>query len=196
MPDTPATRPSLLLRVRDSDDRDAWQEFVELYSPVLYAYLRRRGLQDADIADVLQDVLASVARAIREFHYQPQSGRFRAWLYTVTRNAMFDFANSSKKRPVATGDSDFHQAVLSNVATDDEEQWERDWERARFDWAVARVQPQFEESTWQAFWQVAVEGRTSQAAAETLGLSVGAVYIAKSRVTAAIRREIEELGDE
>ena len=196
MPNTPVTRPSLLLRVRNASDDDAWREFVELYTPVLYAYLKRRGLQDADIADVLQDVLASVARAIRSFEYQPQSGRFRAWLYTVTRNAYNDFVTSAKKRPVATGDSQFRQSVLDGVAANDEEQWDRDWEQARFQWAVSRVQHEFEASTWQAFWKVAVEGRGSSAVAAELGLSVGAVYIAKSRVTSRLRREIEELGDD
>lgn len=196
MPNTPVTRPSLLIRVRDAQDFDAWGEFVELYTPVVYGYLRRRGLQDADASDVLQDVFSSVSRAVRSFDYQPQSGRFRAWLYTVTRNAFNDFAKATRKRPLATGDSQFQRAMLDTVETDDSRQWDRDWEQRRFEWAVSRVQIHFEHSTWQAFWQVAVEGRSPRDVAEALDLSVGAVYIAKSRVTARIRDEIEELGDD
>lgn len=196
MTDTPVTRPTLLLRVRDSDDSEAWTEFVQLYAPVIRGYARRRGLQPADAADVLQDVLVSVSRAIDSFDYQPQSGRFRAWLYTVTRHAVFDWFTARKQRPLATGDSEFHQLLQQTGQPDESDLWEHDWQQRVFEWAVERAESNFEPSTWQAFWQVAVEGRSPGQVAGKLGISVGAVYIAKSRVTARIRREIEELGDD
>lgn len=196
MTDTPVTRPSLLLRVRDASDGDAWTEFVQLYAPVIRGYARRRGLQPDDAADILQDVLVSVSRAIESFDYQPQSGRFRAWLYTVTRNAVNDWFSARIRRPLATGDTDFHRLLNETEQSDGSDIWERDWQQRVFEWAVERAETCFEPGTWQAFWQVAVQGRAPADVARSLQLSVGAVYIAKSRVTARIRREIEELGDD
>ena len=81
------TRPSLLIRVRDLSDGSAWAEFVEIYAPLIHRYARRRGLQDADAADIVQDVLREFARCVPRFSYDPQAGRFRGWLYTLTRRA-------------------------------------------------------------------------------------------------------------
>jgi DNA-directed RNA polymerase specialized sigma24 family protein len=74
------TRPSLLLRVRDPKDRESWKLFVELYTQPVMRYCRLRGLQNADVADVAQDVMAQVARAMHTFDYNPERGRFRDWL--------------------------------------------------------------------------------------------------------------------
>src|SRR5262245_22647225 len=87
----PETRASLLVRLRDADDADAWRTFVELYAPLVYSLGRKHGLQDADAADLTQEVFASVAAAVRSLEYDPRRGRFRAWLYTVARNRLLDF---------------------------------------------------------------------------------------------------------
>src|SRR5205085_2607216 len=91
MASTPATRPSLLVRLRDAGDGPAWSQFVDLYGPLIFAFGRRRGLQDADAADLAQDVLARVCQAVRTLEYDPARGSFRSWLYTVTRNCFLTF---------------------------------------------------------------------------------------------------------
>src|SRR5688572_31131907 len=105
MHDSPATRASLLVRLRDSDDAGAWQEFVRLYAPVIYGFARKRGLQDADAADLMQEVLRSVSAAAHRLEYDPARGTFRGWLFTVTRNKVFNFLEARSHRVVGSGDS-------------------------------------------------------------------------------------------
>src|SRR5215471_11485112 len=103
MHSAPETNPSLLVRIRDSDDSEAWRLFVDLYGPLVYGLGRKHGLQDADAADLTQEVLQSVAAAVRSLVYDPGRGSFRAWLYTVARNRLLDFQR--RKRP-ARGSGD------------------------------------------------------------------------------------------
>src|SRR3954452_21808877 len=99
MTQSDATRPSLLVRIRDARDREAWGQFVEIYAPLVYDLARRRGLQDADAADLTQEVLRSVSSAIGRLDYDPARGTFRGWLFTVTRNAINTFLESRRKMP-------------------------------------------------------------------------------------------------
>ena len=77
MEDSPVTRASLLLRIRDGQDKEAWRQFVEIYAPLIYGFARKRGLQDADAADLMQDVLRSIASAVGRLDYDPRRGSFR-----------------------------------------------------------------------------------------------------------------------
>src|SRR5690349_13735023 len=109
MAEPPLTRVTLLARLKDGRDADAWREFVQLYGPVVYRFARNRGLQDADAADLMQDVLRSVARNAHRMEYDPSRGTFRGWLYTVTRNKIYNFLSSQRNRPRGTGDADAHE---------------------------------------------------------------------------------------
>ena len=97
MQESPATRASLLVRLRDGGDSEAWQEFVHLYAPIIYGFARKRGLQDADAADVAQDVLKQVSQSIRGFVYDQEKGRFRDWLRTVARNKVLRFLRQRQR---------------------------------------------------------------------------------------------------
>jgi RNA polymerase sigma factor (sigma-70 family) len=199
MQDSPATRASLLVRLRDASDGDAWQEFVRLYAPVIYRFARKRGLQDADAADLMQEVLRSVSSAVKRLEYDPVRGTFRGWLFTITRNKVFNFLESSSRRVQASGGSGVQQRLEQQPGIDGEqsEEWETDYQRALAARAMEQVKDEFQAATWEAFRQTAVEGRTPAQVAGRLGLSVGAVYVAKSRVIARLREEIQRLeGDE
>src|SRR6185295_5200100 len=111
MQESPATRASLLVRLRDGDDAQAWHEFVHLYAPVIYGFARKRGLQDADAADLMQDVLRSVSIAMGRLDYDPVRGTFRGWLFTVTRNKVFNFLESRSRRVQGSGDSRVQQRL-------------------------------------------------------------------------------------
>ena len=196
MEQSPQTRPSLLLRIRDFRDEDAWNQFIELYAPLIYGYLRKRNIQDADAGDLTQDVLSSVTSTANDFTYDPQRGSFRGWLLTVTRNKMLNFV-SRKKAQAGSGDSGVQRAIEEMTAEeDDRSQWDLESERRLFEWAAEKARSEFQDSTWQAFWLTAVDNQSASAVAEKLDLSVGAVYVAKSRVTARLRQFIDNIVDE
>jgi RNA polymerase sigma-70 factor (ECF subfamily) len=194
MGDTVSTRPSLLLRIRDPGDDDAWRQFVALYGPLVYEFARQRRLQDADAADLTQTVFQAVADGIHRLDYDPRCGSFRGWLFGVVRNQLGKFHARQRRSPRAAGDQGTHALLERQPARDDEEAalWDREYERRLFLWAAERVRGRFEESSWQAFWQTAVEGKGAGEVARALGMNVGAVYTAKSRVLDRLRREIEE----
>jgi RNA polymerase sigma-70 factor (ECF subfamily) len=194
MADPPSTRLSLLVRLRDLSDSDAWGQFVELYAPLVYHYARRRGLQDADAADLTQDVLRSVAAAMGRFRYDPERGTFRSWLFTLVRHQLHHWARS--RRFPCNGTSVGDAEVLEELPAPqpgEEDQWEQEFERRLLAQAVERARERFHENTWQAFWQTARLGRKAQGVAVGLGMSVAAVYMAKSRALAEVKRQVEQL---
>ena len=199
MQESPATRASLLVRLRDGGDAGAWREFVHLYAPIIYGFARKRGLQDADAADLMQEVLRSVSLAAKRLEYDPARGSFRGWLFTVTRNKVFSFLESRSRRVLGSGDSRVQQRLEQQADSDGalSAEWEANYQRTMANQAMERVKGEFQAATWDAFIQTAVEGRTPAQVASRVGLSVGAVYVAKSRVIARLRQEIERMqGDD
>lgn len=193
--ESPVTRASLLVRLRDGSNHEAWREFLELYSPLIYGFVRNRGLQDADAADLLQDVLRSVAGAVERLEYDKQKGGFRAWLFTITRNKLATFLTSRRSHYQASGDSGQHEVLNSHPdrSSDLEHEWEREFQRQLAARAMQTIQTEFEDKTWQAFWQTAVDGLPAAEVSRRIGLSAGAIYVAKSRVLARLKEEIERL---
>ncbi len=192
-----ATRPSLLVRIKDPRDREAWGQFVDLYAPLVYKMARRRGLQDADACDLTQDVLRSVMGAVGRLDYDRNKGTFRGWLFTVTRNALNTFLEAQRRVPRAGGDPGVQERLEHRSAPDEESAaWDREYQERLVTCAAEQVRPSFEAATWQAFWQTAVEGRPGKEVAARLGMTVGAVYIAKSRVLTRIKACVAQLLDE
>ena len=190
------TRATLLLRIRDLKDRTAWAEFVALYTPLLYSYSVKAGLQDADAADVAQEAMCDVVRAIREFDYDASKGSFRGWLLTVTRNRIRKRMSPSQKRSAGSGDTAVMQLLQAQPQLTEEaieQAWTQEYQLRLFHWAAERVQSEFRETTWQAFWKTTVENVSIDQAASSLGISAGAVYVARSRVLARLRTAISEL---
>jgi RNA polymerase sigma-70 factor (ECF subfamily) len=182
------------VRVRDVSDQEAWACFVQTYAPVVYRYVRRRGLQDADAADLSQEVLRRVALAMPEFRYDRRRGSFRGWLFTVTRHALQNFLASAQRRSATL--ATYARQVgeqADQESPDDGQIWDEEYERQLLAEAAERVRPRVSATTWQAFWQTAVEGRSAPEVAQQLGISVGTLYVAKSRVLARLRLEIERL---
>jgi RNA polymerase sigma-70 factor (ECF subfamily) len=196
MSDFPETRNSLLERVQSLDD-DAWQEFVAIYRPVVCRLARKRGLQHADADDLAQRVFIAVGRAIGNWQPDPDRGRFRAWLGTITRNAII---NALARRPpdAAAGGTSILERIEEQADTDERTQHdlELEYRRSVFRWAARRVRDEFGDGTWNAFWLTTVEGRDIAETAAELGKSPGAVYAARSRVMRRLRNEIETHGSE
>ena len=199
MAEPPLTRVSLLNRLKDGGDNQAWTAFVRLYGPVIYGFARKRGLQDADAADLMQEVMRSVARNAEKLDYDPNRGTFRGWLYTVTRNKIYNFLSAQKNRARAVGDSANHErleAIPGRVDAEADADWDREYQRRMSARAMERVKGEFQSNTWRAFWGTAVEGRPAAEVGTDLEMTPGAVYVAKSRVLARLRTEVQRLQSE
>jgi len=192
--DSPLTRASLLVQIRDGANHAAWQEFVQLYGPMVYGFARKRGLQDADAADLMQDVLRSVSAAIGRLEYDRNQGTFRGWLFTITRNKIFNFLSARRNRPQGSGDAATSQ-LLNNLPDSSEgaEDWEIEYQRRLAALAMEHIQSEFQPNTWQAFRRTAVDGVGAAEVASQLGMSPGAIYVAKSRVLARLKEEVETM---
>lgn len=195
MAEHPVTRPSLLLRMRNAADAAAWSQFVDVYAPLIYGFARKQGLQDADAADLLQDVLRSVAGAISRLDYDARRGSFRGWLFTIARNHLRDFGARRARVVQGSGDTGVRN-LLEQQPDGDEADWNIEYERRVFAWASEETQREVEESTWQAFWQSAVEGKPVKEVAASLQMSVAAVYLAKSRVMKRLKDRIRSLQED
>ena len=192
--DSPLTRASLLVRIRDGTNHIAWHEFVNVYGPVVYGFARRRGLQDADAADLMQDVMRSVSGAVARLDYDRNQGTFRGWLFTITRNKVFSFLSARKIRPQGSGDTATNRMLDTQpAASEGSDEWELEYQRRLAALAMERIRGEFKENTWRAFQLAAVEGASAAEVAKETGLSAGAIYVAKSRVLARLKAEVESM---
>ena len=154
---------------------------MEIYEPLVYRLARRRGFQDADAADISQEVFLSAVAAVDRWYDNPQGGSFRAWLFLIARNLMINAFRARRRRPQATGSSDVCRLLAAQPASDDEDSKlvDEQYERQLFHWAADQVQAEFRDSTWQAFWRTSVDGKPAKQVADELRISVGAIYIAR-----------------
>jgi RNA polymerase sigma-70 factor (ECF subfamily) len=193
--DEPKTRTSLLVRLRDPRDARAWADFVDLYAPLVYRQARRAGFQDADAADVTQEVFRSVAAVIGQFEYDARRGDFRGWLYRITQNKIRDAA--TRRQIAGSGDTAVHDLLHEQPALEAERsRWDEEFRERLLAWAYDQVRSRCEPATWQAFWLTTLEGKSGEAVAAELGMSIGAVYVAKSRVLVRLQEVLEPWRDE
>ncbi len=189
------TRLSLLLRIRDTRDAESWREFVRIYAPLIFRYAKRMGLQDADAADVTQDVLKVVSESIERFNYDPSVGRFRGWLKTVAFYTYSQMKKRNRRQPACTGDSTVLSVAEDGASAADSRFWNDEYTRRMFELASERVQPTVQPSTWEAFMATAVHEENPRTVADRLGMNVGSVYVAKNRVFTRIREALSELDE-
>ncbi|MFK7768128.1 MAG: RNA polymerase sigma factor [Mariniblastus sp.] len=190
---SPETRPSLIARLKDSDDQVAWDEFVQLYRPVVYRVALAKGMQAADAEDLAQTVLISVASAVGRWTPDPERARFRTWLNRIATNAIIN-SLSRGKPDRGSGDTGM-QMMLSEqpCVGPDSDLIELEKRREGFRLAAKLIQNEFEDDTWQAFWLTAVENKSADSVALILGKKVGSIYTAKSRVMQRLQTRLGEL---
>jgi RNA polymerase sigma-70 factor (ECF subfamily) len=190
------TRQSLLLRAQ-TGETNAWKDLTDLYRPLIRGWLNRQGVPARDLEDVSQDVLLSVIKHLPGFQHTGHRGAFRAWLRTIVCRRTADYWRAIDADIDARGGSGATAALLEIADPDSElnRQWDEEHDRYVLRCLLALVEQEFEPITLQAFRRVALEGASGAEAAQELGLSVAAVYVAKSRVLARIRQEAEGLID-
>ena len=190
------TRQSLLLRAQ-AGDGGAWKDLTALYRPMIVGWLLRQGVPANEVDDLVQDILLSVVQSLPSFSHSGQRGAFRAWLRTITRNRACDFWRAREPQAAATGDSGVAEALrqLEDPDSDLNRRWDEEHDRYVLRCLLDLVELEFEPSTVRVFRRVALEDAPSAAVAQELGLSVGAVYMAKSRVLGRLREEAEGLID-
>jgi RNA polymerase sigma factor (sigma-70 family) len=191
MTDTPH---SLLERLRLRPDDEAWKRLLDLYTPLLRCWLHQAGVVGTDADDLLQDVFATLVREIVCFKHNERHGAFRRWLRAILINRVRGFLRDQRTRiqPAASAN------VLASLE-DPASELNRLWDRQHDTFIVRRllelIEPEFTASTWQAFWRQVIDGQPPGEVADALGLSLDAVYTAKSRVLRRLRRETEGLTD-
>lgn len=190
----PPTSPSLLGRLRDSPaDGPAWGEFVGRYAGPIYAWGREWGLQDADAQDVCQAVLARLAVRLRSFQYDPER-QFRRWLWTVTRHAWADLHADRDRGTMGSGSDRVHGQLTSLAARDDLlTRLSGAFDLELLDEAYARVRVRVAPATWEALRLTALEQTPGAEVARKLGMSVAAVFMARSNVQKMLREEVRRL---
>ena len=196
MPEFPETNLRLIARVKDPADGVAWIEFLELYQPVVYRMARRRGLQDADAQDVIQQVLSSVSKSVARWVADEAQPPFRAWLTTITRNAIVK-AMTRRPRDQATGSTSVLRrlhAEPDRLETTTEIVHETRREIVRR--AASQIRREFSESTWDLFWKTSIEGVSVAAMSESTGKSTGAIYVARYRVITRLKEKISEVAEQ
>lgn len=183
------TPTSLLARLREPFEDEAWGRFVSLFTPLIYAWARQAGLREHDAADLVQEVFVKLLQVLPTFSYDAHKG-FRRWLRTVTLNTWRD-RRKRRGDQALPGD----EAALAAAAAPGEAFWEAEYRQHLVNRALAVMQADFQPATWKAFWEQVVLGAPARAVAAKLGLSPGAAYAAKFRVLDRLRQELQGLLD-
>ena len=195
MADTPH---SLLARIQADDAPADWGRLVGLYTPLLARWLRGRLPQDADVDDIVQDVMAVVVVKLAGFRHPGQVGSFRAWLRAILAYRLKTFWRDRYRGPVAAGGDRFDQVVaaLEHPDGDLARQWDEEHDRHVIGHLLAQIRCEFAAATWVAFQRYVIDGQPPEAVAAELGVSVNAVFITRSRVIRRLREEAAGLIDD
>jgi RNA polymerase sigma-70 factor (ECF subfamily) len=202
MTELPDTRESLLLRVGDPANAEAWREFAAIYRPAVYRMARRRGLQDADAEDLSQRVLVAISQKIAEWRPTSPQGAFRAWVSVIARNLALN-ALTRTRIDSGKGGTSVIERLARQPAREEagrelsdgnlsSGEFEDEYRRALFRLTSEQIRPEFQEATWQAFWMTAVEGIPIADAARLLGKSEGVIYAGRSRVMRRLKQGVRE----
>jgi len=184
------TSVSLLERLRKRDEQEAWERFVQLYSPLLSHWARRLGLDGQDADDLVQDVFIVLVQKLPEFRYDA-SQHFRGWLWTVIHNKWRERGRRPAP-PTPTPLEALDGATEPDVA---DVVSEAEYQAYLLKRALELGRGEFQETTWRAFWECVVADRSTAEVALELGLSENAVYLAKGRVLRRLRQELAGLLD-
>jgi RNA polymerase sigma-70 factor (ECF subfamily) len=180
-----------LLRRVQGQDQQAWKRLVDLYTPLVYGWCRRKGLQQADASDVGEDVFMSVFQSIANFRRDRPGDSFRAWLCRITQNKLNDYFDKRRREPPGTGGDQAQKFVEQIPVEPETDDVGEESELVRG--ALKLIRGEFEEKSVQAFIRVSLENQRPKDVAHDLGMTVNAVYVAKGRILRRLREEYDGL---
>ena len=188
---------SLLARAGQAGDRPSWDRLVGLYAPLLRRWLRAYDVQDADADDLIQDVLTAVVRELPKFDHNQRTGAFRTWLRRILVNRLRNFWRARQHRPLAEGGSSVLQRLneLEDETSNASHIWAAEHDREIMAKLMELIRPTFLPQTWEAFHRQTFGGQRADQVAADLGMPLSSVYVARSRVLSALRREAAGLVD-
>lgn len=197
---TATTSPSLLIRVRNPDDAEAWDEFSSIYTSIIRDYCMQRRLQPNDIDDVVQDVMASVFTSIRKFEYDPAKGRFRAWFGTVAANRIKTFLAKRHRRTTKSIEDEnllnSNDLASSRSYSDPDAEWVNIFSEKIYRTACRRIRGEFNSVVWECFQALWVRGENAAEVAEALGITINSAYINRYRVLKRLESEVLLLSED
>ncbi|MCA9060126.1 MAG: sigma-70 family RNA polymerase sigma factor [Planctomycetaceae bacterium] len=198
MPTSPDTRETLIQRLPNGADVEAWDDFVEIYEPLLFRLALSKNMQRADAEDFVQEVLTAVSKAIGRWLENEDRGPFRAWLFRIAQNLAINFLTRPQHQRLGSGDSRVGRLLNEQPAPDGDSTlfFQQEYRRELFRHAAETIREQVSEPQWNAFWMTSVEQKSAADVAMETGMSIGSIYIARSRITQRIRelvRRHEEL---
>ena len=193
-PSPPETRASLILRLQNTEDVVAWNDFVAIYVPVISRVAGRHGFQVADTENLVQEVLLAVSQALPKWLLRSDRGSFRSWLLRVAHNEAIDMLTRRATRPLGQ-DGEAAERLLVDLAEcrhSLSSQIDLQYEQAVFQWAASKVRESVAENVWQSFWLTHVENLSVENAALQLKMRPGSVYMARGRVMSRIKEMVQQ----
>ena len=188
--DTTTTSITLLNRVRDPSDAEAWQDFFQLYFPLIVKYVRWHGLNRHDAEETAQQCMSALARQMRDFHYSPAKGRFRGFLRKMVQQRIVDWKRRKRTRQARTGEL---EALAAPEETADDGTWERLWMREHLLYCVRRLESRYSQQTVEAFRLYALQDWPVARVCRVLGMTANQVYVAKTRMIRRLREDLVRL---
>ena len=192
------TRESLLGRLKDWDDQDSWSDFYNTYWRLIYSVALKSGLSEAEAADVLQETVLEVAKKLKQFKYDPAIGSFKGWLLTLTRWRIGDQLKK-RKQPAKYFDATTNKTRLIEQVADPasiempSRLWDEEWERNLLAVATERVREAVSPRQFQMFQLYVQREWPVRTVAKALGVTSTHVYVAKHRITALLKKEVNRL---
>lgn len=201
--DSLATRASLLARIKETDDQASWQEFDNIYRRLIRNFALKLGVPEADVPDVVQDTLTSVARSIRDFQYDPKRSSFKTWLLKVARNRIADYfrrlppGGKTPPRPPATNvRTSTVERIPDPASLDLDAVWDGEWRNMAMELALEKLKAQASTAHFQIFYLHVIKQQPAGKVAKALGVSIGQVYLVKHRLKGAFEKAVRKLEEE
>ena len=199
--DSLPTRRSLLSRLRNLGDSESWRTFFDTYWRLIYNVARKSGLSDDQAQEVVQETVIAVARKMPEFQYDPAKGSFKHWLLLICRRRIHDHLRrvySSRELAQQSPEELAHvtEQLPSPALPPDaqmEGDWEQEWRENIFQMALARVRQQANPKHYQVFDCCVLQNMRAPEVARMLGLSAAQVYLAKHRISSAVKHAAREV---